>query len=153
MCGTSKDAGRLTLAKELGAEIVVDIQKEDIKKIIEEMTEGLGADIVLECSGAPQAVDLGLEFVRKSGRYTQIGLFGKKVESYFEKIAYKEITVKGTFGSIWSSWELALKLLSSGKLITNPLISRILPLSKWQEGFNMHREKCDVKILLIPDSA
>ena len=150
MCGTSRDEERLKLAQELGADFVVNVQKDDPVKIVNDLTQGYGADVVLECSGAPGAANFGLEVVRKQGKYTQIGLFGRPIEIDFEKIAYKEIRVTGSFSQRWTAWELALKLLSQGKVKTRSLVSDVLPLTQWREGFKKHEEKSGVKILLTP---
>jgi len=150
ICGTSQDQKRLKLAQELGANFIVNIQKENISKIISDLTNGYGADVVFECSGNPKAVNLGLDVVRKQGKYTQIGLFGRPIEIDFEKVAYKEIKLTGSFSQKWTAWELALKLLSQGKIKTKPLVSDILPITRWKEGFKKHEEKTGVKIILIP---
>ena len=150
MCGTSRDEERLKLAQELGADFVVNVEKEESVKIVNDLTQGYGADVVLECSGAPEAANFGLDVVRKQGKYTQIGLFGRPIEIDFEKIAYKEIRVIGSFSQRWTAWELALKLLSQGKVKIKPLLSDILPLTQWREGFKKHEEKSGVKILLTP---
>jgi len=134
----------------LGADFVVNVQKDDPVEIVNDLTQGYGADVVLECSGAPGAANFGLEVVRKQGKYTQIGLFGRPIEIDFEKIAYKEIKVTGSFSQRWTAWELALKLLSQGKVKTKSLVSDVLPLTQWREGFKKHEEKSGVKILLTP---
>lgn len=148
--GTSADKDRLQIASQLGADMIVNIEHEDLKQIIKDKTGGLGADVILECSGAPAAVSTGLEIVRRGGKYTQIGLFGKPIQIDFEKIAYKEITVKGAISQKWTAWKKALGLLESGKVVTKPLISDVLPLSSWQKGFEKHRNKNGLKIILKP---
>jgi len=150
MCGTSQDQERLKLAQELGADVVINIEKEDVSKVINHLTNGYGADVVFECSGSPKAVDFGLYKVRKQGKYTQIGLFGKPIEVDFEKVAYKEIKLTGSFSQKWTAWELALKLLSQGKIKTKPLVSDILPITRWKEGFEKHEKKAGIKIILTP---
>jgi len=150
MCGTFQDQKRLKLAQELGADVIVDIQKENASEIISDLTGGYGADVVFECSGAPKAANFGLDAVRKQGKYTQIGLLGRPIEVDFEKIAYKEIKLTGSFSQKWTDWELALKLLSQGKIKTKPLVSDILPITRWKEGFKKHEEKTGIKIILTP---
>ena len=70
VCGTAVDANRLERAAELGAALTIDVEKEDAVEIIKAHTNGYGADIVLECSGAEPAASLGIELVRKRGKYT-----------------------------------------------------------------------------------
>jgi L-iditol 2-dehydrogenase len=149
--GVSKDAERLNLAKNLGADRVIDIQKEDPYEVIKELTEDLGADVVLECSGISNAAVMGLNLVRKRGSYTQIGLFGKPIEIDFELIAYKELRVTGTFSQKWTAWKKALDLLAQGKVNLRPLVSDILSISDWKKGFKIHEEKKGMKVVLTPE--
>ncbi len=149
--GMNQDKERLKLAKELGAEAAVNIQEEDLKQIIMDMTDGYGADVVVECSGSPAAMDSGLQLVRKHGRYVQYGLCNRKIEFDVEKICYKELQFTGCMGQTYENWEMLLKLIANGKIKMEPLVSDILPLSRWREGFErVMRQEC-FKILLTPE--
>lgn len=150
ICGITSDGERLALAENLGADLAINVEKENVTAIIRELTGGYGADIVLECSGAPKAADLGLEVVRKQGTYTQIGLFGQRIHLDFQKIAVKELKVYGSLNQQWTSWNTALKLVEKGKVQTRPLISEVLPLSKWKMAFQEYEKHRGVKIVLLP---
>ena len=154
-CGMSDGAVAMVVtsrekASELGADYVVNLQKEDMPALVNSLSDGYGADVFLECAGAPRAADLGLNLLRKSGRYTQVGLFSRPINLDFEKIAYKELIVTGTFSQRWTAWKIALRLLNQGKVRTSPLISDILPLAEWETGFKKHRAKEGLKIILKP---
>lgn len=76
---------RLSLAEEMGADIIINISIEKTMEsrnaIINNLTNGLGADIVLEYSGHPSAFEEGLNYIRKNGRYVVVGQLGTgKVE-------------------------------------------------------------------------
>jgi L-iditol 2-dehydrogenase len=149
--GTSADRNRLKVARDLGAEYVLNLEEENPWKLIEDLSEGLGADALIECSGVPVAARTGLDLIRKGGRYTQIGLFGKPITIDFEKIAYKELRVTGSFAQRWTAWKKALDLVSHGEVRIKPLISDVMPLSRWQEAFRKFEAKEGLKILLEPD--
>lgn len=148
--GLSVDEERLALAKKLGANIVVNIEKESPEQIIRDLTKGYGADIVLECSGAPAGANLALRLVRKKGKFTQMGLFGRPIQIDFEQIAYKELKVTGFFSQKWTTWEKAINLLGQGKVQTKPLVTDELPITKWQEGFEKKEKGEGVKTVLYP---
>jgi len=150
--GTPEDAERFEMALKLGADRVVDVVNEDLKSILLNMTSGEGADVYIEASGAPAAARSGLEVVRRRGQYLQLGLAGAPFEIDFAKIAYREITVKGTLGQKWTAWERALKLLSTGQVVTEPLITEVFPLTEWQKAFDKFRAKDGIKIALKPAS-
>jgi len=148
--GLSADKERLSLAKELGADIVINIEEEKPKKIIKKISKGYGADIVLECSGAPSAAVLGLKLVKKRGQYTQMGLFGKSINIDFEQIAYKELRVTGFISHNWRSWERALDLLRQEKIQTKALVTDTLSIMDWKKGFEKLEKKQGIKIILLP---
>jgi L-iditol 2-dehydrogenase len=147
----SSDTHRLRLAEELGVHYTVDIEEEDAVQQVRELTGGYGADIVLECSGVASAARMALEMVRKRGKYTQMGLFGRPIEIDFEQIAFKEIQVNGFVSQRRPAWERALALMKRGVVPTERLISHEFRLSKWQEAFEMFEKREGVKLLLLPE--
>ena len=150
--GTKADRARLEAARSLGAAQVLNVQEADPAPIVSSLSDGMGADIVLECSGSEAAANLGIEVVRKRGKYTQIGLFGKPIQLDFQRIAYKEIQVTGSFAQKWSAWRRTLQLVGEGKVQLKPLATDVLPLSRWEEGFAKLNRKEGIKILLTPGS-
>jgi L-iditol 2-dehydrogenase len=148
--GSRVDTERLQMARELGADWTLDVSQESLADKVAELTRGVGADVVLECSGAPQAVEAGLLAVRKRGQFTQIGLFGKPFSLDFERICFKEIKVTGSLGSRWASWEMALQLLADHKVDARKLISHVMPLTEWRHAFDMFERKEGRKLVLEP---
>ena len=148
--GISKDKEKLKIAENLGADRTVNVEEEDPMQVVKELSSGYGADVVLECSGSQPGAQLCLKLVRKQGKYSQMGLFGKPIELDFEQIAYKELFVTGFFTQQWTSWERALKLLELGKVQTKPLITEELPLTDWKKGFEEKEKAIAIKTLLYP---
>jgi len=151
--GTSTDAHRLELAKSLGAAATLTVDREDGRTAIHELSDGLGADLVVECSGAGPAAQNLLEVVRRGGQYAQIGLFGKPVAWDLDQICYKELTVTGSNASVPSAWTRALDLLDTGMVRLDPLISGVYPLQDWEEAFRTVENRAALKILLSPGVA
>lgn len=152
VAGVSKDEERLKIAKKLGADYIlnVDQDKVGLKKEIARITNNEMFDVVLECSGAEPAANFGLEVIRRRGKYSQIGLFGRPIKIDFEKISYKELTVKGSFSQKWNCWDRAIRLIESNKVQLKPLISDVFPLNNWKIAFDKFRNKEGLKILLTP---
>ena len=119
-------------------------------EIVRELTAGDGADIVIECSGAGPAVNLALEIVRRRGQVTQMGLFGRPVEVDFEKVAYKELQVGGGIGQRRPAWRRALRLMGSGDLQPERLISHRLQLEEFGKGFELLERQEGMKVILKP---
>ena len=151
VCGTSVDATRLKRAAELGAALTIDVEKEDAVEIIKTHTNGYGADVVLECSGAGPAASLGIALARKRGKYTQMGLFGNPINVDFEQIAFKELQVTGFISQKKTAWERALKLMAHGMVSTKALITHEMPISEWQEAFDLFEKREGLKLMLRPE--
>ena len=149
--GTETDEARLALARQLGADETLVAGIDDIRTSVDERTEGLGADVAFECSGAGPGAQTALDLVRHRGRYVQVGLFGKPVVWDLEQVCIKEVHVQGTFATVASSWRKALSLLQSGHLRTAPLISHRLPLEEWQQAFDLFEGRDGVKIVFSPE--
>jgi L-iditol 2-dehydrogenase len=148
--GTTVDEARLELAQTLGADVTLNIETVDSKAILLEMTGGLGADAVFECSGAAPSAQHCLSLVRRRGRYAQVGLFGKPILWDLEQVCYKELQVSGSFATVPSAWRKALTLMASGQVQTGPLITHTLPLTEWQEAFRIFERRQGLKIVLTP---
>ena len=151
MLGTNADHHRLELARELGADYIVNVQQAQPDQLIADITqEGLGADVVYECSGAGPAAQQLLTLVRRRGRYVQIGLFGKAITWDIDQVCYKELVVTGSNASVPSAWDKALKLLAAGVVQTAPLITHTYDVTQWQQAFDTFDTKTGIKTLLTP---
>jgi L-iditol 2-dehydrogenase len=148
--GTETDASRLEIARELGAEDTLTIGEVDPVAEMLDRTGGVGADVVIECSGAAPAVATGLLIARKGGKYTQIGLPGRPVPVDMDKIALKELRVTGSYAQKASAWRRSLELMAGGEIRLTPLIGAVLPLSEWEEGYARMERKEGLKVLLEP---
>jgi len=150
MIGTEADAHRLQMALELGADAVLNVQQDDYRAAINELTDGAGADLVYECSGAGPAARTLLELVRRGGQYAQIGLFGKPVEWNLDEVCYRELSVTGSNASVPSAWNRALDLMAAGVVQTEPLVSRVFPITEWREAFDVFERRSALKTVLQP---
>jgi len=151
LCGTSVDEQRLELGRRLGADYTVNVEKQNPRELVDELTNGEGAEVFLECSGTPPAALMGISLLRRGGKYTQIGLIGKAFPIQFDMIAYKELRVTGLLGQRWISWKRALTLMETGMIDLNSLISDVLPISQWETAFKKHDAKSGIKLILTPE--
>lgn len=149
--GLDNDKARLNKAEELNLDHVVNIQHTDLKKYINNITNGYGANVVLECSGAVPAANQGLDLLRKKGLYVQVGIFKDPVIQFdLEKIVQKEIRVVGTRSQKPADWEASLELLSNGSVNAEALITNELDISEWDKGYNHIKSGEGIKVLLRP---
>jgi L-iditol 2-dehydrogenase len=150
LTGVSADKERFSIAKELGVDTIINVDNEEAVEVVKSLTKGLGADVVFEASGSSAARKQVFSMVRRCGKVGLIGLTGRSVDVNLDSIVEGELDVKGSWGTVWTSWRRTLNLLSSGMMRVSPLITAKLPLEKWQEGFNLMEERKALKVLLIP---
>jgi threonine 3-dehydrogenase len=129
---------RLDLARKIGsADVYVNTEKEDIVKRTMELTNGKGADVVIELAGAPITTVQGLQAVKKCGRVVLVGLSDKPVQiEPTSMIIYKEVTVYGSTGrAMFGTWDRMVSLVASKKVTPSAVITDRLPLEKGEEAF------------------
>ncbi len=148
VAGTAVDKERLELAKKLGAAETVYSDQPDAKEKIGMLCGPFGPDVVLDCSGAGPAIRMGLEVIRKGGRYVQVGLTGRPVELDMNLITLKELSVMGTYAQKPQWWEKALDLVQRGEVKLEPLISDVYPFKEWKKAFDGYQQKTGFKYLL-----
>ncbi|MBN1640155.1 MAG: alcohol dehydrogenase catalytic domain-containing protein [Anaerolineae bacterium] len=150
VAGTDIDeAVRFSLARRMGATRVVNVQREDLGRAVAERTEDTGVDAWIECSGSASAIGQGLDLVRKTGKVVLIGLVGPEtIPVAWNALLYKELDLVGCFSSPPSSWVLALAAARAEAPKLRQLVTHVLPLDAWEDGFAMMRTGEAVKILV-----
>jgi len=146
---------RLRLARRMGADHVLDARSTDIPKAVRGLTDGAGADVLLEFSGNAQGLRAGLGALRNGGFGALLGLPGRPVElDLANDVIFKEVRLHGIFGRrLWETWYEATALLASG-LDIRPVITHRLPMRRFAEAFALMRSgKCGKVILTMEDGA
>jgi L-iditol 2-dehydrogenase len=149
--GLESDKTRLEKAVQLGVDVAVNIEEDDVKQLVDQMTNGFGVDVVLECSGAVPAARQGLDLLHKKGKYVQVGLFIQpEVKFDLEKIIQKEIVVIGSRSQKPADWEPSLALLKDGKVDAKSLITHEFKITQWNEAYHAIKSGDAIKVLLTP---
>ena len=146
-------AEKLTLAKQMGADYIVNSKDENLAQLVKSYTDGIGADVVIDYTGSGPAISGGFAALRKGGRFVMVGLPGKKVElDLSECIIYKEATVKGATGRLmYETWETCAELLSKKRIDLRPVIGGIYPMRDFEKAFDALYSGAPGKMLLIPE--
>ena len=132
---------RLELAKELGADEVVDISKTDTVEGIRALTNGIGADCAFECAGAPEAVVASVNCVKRGGRVALVGLTGNKEVAFnTDRMTLDEVDVFGVRSSPNAYPEL-INLIAAAKVNVKKLVSRVYPLEQIGDAFDAFRKR------------
>ena len=117
--GLSRDAHKLALAREFGADYTIDVERESVVKRVRELTDGRGVDVVIEVTPvATQPIVDAIDCATLGGTVILAGVKGMKPVPGFlsDKVVLKEIALRGAIGVTWEHYERAIRLLESRKL-------------------------------------
>jgi L-iditol 2-dehydrogenase len=144
--------GRLAVAEKLGATRVVNSSREEPAAVVRELTEGRGADVVIECAGAKATWLAALDVVRKGGRVEWFGGLpgGTQVEVDATRVHYDELTIFGVYHLTPLSLERAFRLVCSDVIDARSLITHEVPLARLEEGLQMMMAGESIKVAVIP---
>ncbi len=141
--GTKED--RLKLARDLGADVTINITKEDyIREILKE-TNGIGADIVIEATGTPKGISDAINIVRSRGKIIVKTTCGRPSIVNLTEIVVREIEIIGTRCGPFNK---AIDMLANRKIEVLKLISHRFELENIIEAFKLIEEKKALKILI-----
>lgn len=143
---------RLKVAREIGADFAIDFEKEDPPKRIMEITEGVGADEVFECSGASETLQQSVHSVKKGGKIALLGFYEKEASfSSWTKVVLDEILIKGSRANPNVS-EDVIRLFKKGILKGDKVITHRFPLERYEEAFDtfVHRKDGAIKVVVEP---
>jgi L-iditol 2-dehydrogenase len=144
---------RLAKARELGHE-VVDFTEADPVRAVRESTGGFGADVALECSGAPEAVGQSVEMVRKGGRVAVIGIPLEAARLPMPRTVLDEIDVVGVRATA-GEMPRAIQLAASGRIRLKELITHRYALEDFADAYAAFTERRDgaLKVIVRPAAA
>jgi len=144
---------RLKVAGEMGADYIVDFEKEDPVKRILEITEGFGADEVLECSGGTETPQQCVDSVRKGGKISFLGFYEDRKVSFpvMTKIVLNEVLLVGSRANPNVSTE-TIHLFARGILNGERIVTHRFPLEKYEEAFHTFTKRKDgaIKVVVEP---
>ena len=150
LVGRKQDQTRMALARsERWADHVFGGESDPVAAVMD-LTGGEGVDMVVDAAGNSDAVRMSMECVRRMGHIVKIGWGPKPLEHSLDALLRKSVSIAGTFGHNWGNWEAVLRLMGSGRIRPKSMISAVLPLEQWQEGFEKAESLEAVKVVLHP---
>jgi alcohol dehydrogenase/L-iditol 2-dehydrogenase len=148
--GIPADAGRLEVARKIGAETTLGAQGENILEWVKDFGDGYGLDLVIDAAGVSASLKLALDIVRPAGQISKVGWGPQPLNFSLDPLVQKAVTLQGSFSHNWPIWEKVLSLLASRKIDLDLVLNRVSPLDEWHEAFEeMHAGRI-VKAVLKP---
>ena len=144
----TRDA-RLEVGQSLGADVVVNARHRDPVEAVLEATGGRGADYVLECSGADEAVEQAIRMCKPAGSIVLVGFFHGPVTADLNRAVRAGLTLYTIRGEGNRAVGRSVALAARGLLRTAPLITHRLPLESISEAFDTVAERRDEAIKVV----
>ena len=146
-------ATRLEVARTLVATHLVNAKEVDTIAAVHELTDGYGADVVIECAGTKQTWETSVDIVRKGGRVLWFGGLpgGARVEIDAARVHYGEIDLLNMHGGTVGNAQEAFDLIVSGAVNVAPMLNGELPLEKVELALKKMIAGDVVKMVIKPE--
>lgn len=143
---------RIKLAKELGADVVINPIKEDVIRRVLEETDGMGVDVVGEFSGNKKAIEDAFKYVKAGGKMSLLGITSSDITiDLSNDIVFKGITIYGVVGRLmFETWHQVTGLIESGKLDLEKIVTHTFKLEEFEKALEIMSSGNSGKIVLIP---
>jgi L-iditol 2-dehydrogenase len=144
---------RLDFARKIGADETINGGRENSIEEVRQLTNGYGADVVIEAIGLPATWEQALKLARKGGTVLEFGGCppGTEIKLNAEQLHYGETKVLGTFHTTPLHFRKALNLIASRTIDVRPLVTRKMKLEDLKEAFEiLSTSKTEIKIAITP---
>ncbi|MFL5758770.1 MAG: zinc-binding dehydrogenase [Thermomicrobiales bacterium] len=141
---------RLDLAKQLGADVTIDVAQEDAVQKVRDLTDGYGCDVYIEASGNAGAINPGLQMIRKLGTFVEFSVLNEPSSINWTIIGdSKELNIHGSHLGPFC-YPKVIDALASGAVDVNPLLADAYPLTKFDEAMQAALSGGVLKNLIVP---
>jgi L-iditol 2-dehydrogenase len=143
--GLENDRARLEVARQYGCETLVGDATEWARTV-----DGLGAEGVVDATGASAPLMTALQLVRPAGWISKVGWGPQPLNFSLDMLVQKNVTLQGSFSHNWPIWERVIRLIATGALDVRPITGGVWPLAEWHEAFETMHSGRIVKAVLKP---
>ncbi len=146
--GLPVDAGRLAVAKQLGADATLD---GGVVEYVKNLGDGYGVDVVIDAAGVSATFQLAMQVVRPAGQIIKVGWGPQPLGFNLDPMVQKAVTVQGSFSHNWPIWERVIHMIATGQINLDLIISRVAGLPDWNNCFEKMQSGEYVKAVLNPN--
>jgi len=145
---TDVNSYRLELAQKAGATCTVNVSREKISDIKQELQMREGFDVAMEMSGHPSALDSILENMRHGGKIALLGIMPNDTKVDWNTVVFNGLTIKGIYGrEMFETWYKMTSMIQSGLDISS-LITHKFHYTDYLKGFEVMRSGQSGKVVL-----
>ena len=152
--GTDADENRFEIAKEMGADYVINASQVDPVEEVMKITGGIGVDNVIEAVGNPRTYEQAFKMLRRGGKLEAFGICAEDAAAQLEPYQFVlgEKKVSGSCAGIGNNWAEAITLLQYGVVKPQPMFSMAVPLSELETALEELKTNKDLtKVFVCPE--
>lgn len=152
--GTDADENRFKIAKEMGADYVINASQVDPVEEVMKITGGIGVDNVIEAVGNPRTYEQAFKMLRRGGKLEAFGICAEDAAAQLEPYQFVlgEKKVSGSCAGIGNNWAEAITLLQYGVVKPQPMFSMAVPLSELETALEELKTNKDLtKVFVCPE--
>ena len=152
---TAKYPQQAALAEDLGADHVVDIAATDVKDVVEDLTDGMGYDAIIETVGTAQNFDDSIAIARRHAMIVLVAGYFEPLKVDLRSIVWSEVNITGSncygFSGMRTDFDVAIDLIASGRVQATKLVTHRYPFASIAEAFHTAADKKSgsVKVHLV----
>jgi threonine 3-dehydrogenase len=143
---------RLDLARQLGADLAIDVSATRVRDAQRELGMREGFDVGMEMSGHPSALPEMIDNMNHGGRIAMLGLPSQEITIDWGKVVTHMLTLKGIYGrEMYETWYAMSAMLSSNPVLhagISAVVTDMLPATEWEKGFEIARSGIGGKVVL-----
>ncbi len=145
-------ASRLQVGEAIGADRIIDVNKEDPIQLVKEETKGVGADLVVESSGGVRGPQDAIQMVKRMGKILLLGFPDGPVNADFSHLGKDNKSIYTVRGEGWANCGRAVSLLTSGKVNLKRLVTHSFPIGNISDAFRTFKERIGgaIKVVVKP---
>jgi 2-desacetyl-2-hydroxyethyl bacteriochlorophyllide A dehydrogenase len=134
---------RLNIAKECGIEGTLNVKKDSFEEGVKSFFGNEGFQIGFEAAGVQSSLDVLMQFVEKGGQVVILGVYSQNPVVNMFYLGEHELNVFGSMMYLHEDYEAAVEMISSGKIVTTPLLSRSFPFKSYIDAYKFIEEQGD----------
>ena len=139
---------RLEAAKQFGADVIVNNDREDAEAIVAELTGGLGADVSIEAVGIPATFEQAVRLARPGGHIANIGVHGESATLHLEELWIRDVTITTGLVDTFTTPTL-MRLVTSGQLDAGRFVTHHFALDQFEEAYDVFAHADDTGALKV----
>jgi 2-desacetyl-2-hydroxyethyl bacteriochlorophyllide A dehydrogenase len=149
--GVTGSAVRRSMAEQFGADVTL-APGDDVTERVRELTDGRGADLVIESAGAVSTLAQAINLAKLGGRLLLFGIYTVEEAALpFYQLYFKELSIINARAAKREDYPACIDLVGSGQVELEPMISHVLPLNELERAISMLGERDDQRMKVILD--